>query len=51
MKLIPEINRLENSIKHLQRTQADLVEYLRDDPEGDEDGEIAKAKEENDEVM
>jgi hypothetical protein len=42
---------LENSILHLKRTQSELVSFLQEDPEADDDGEMAKAKEENDTVM
>lgn len=46
-----EITRLENSITHLLETQQELTTFLTEDPDGDEDGEITKAKDENDEVM
>lgn len=36
---------------HLRETQAELASFLKEDPEGDADGELAKAMEENDEVM
>ncbi|WVW85392.1 hypothetical protein I302_107430 [Kwoniella bestiolae CBS 10118] len=52
--LVNEIKRLENSIKHLQRTQSDLRSYL-DSEEGKEDedgdGEIEKAYRENEDTI
>ncbi|WWD02168.1 hypothetical protein V865_000206 [Kwoniella europaea PYCC6329] len=52
--LVNEIKRLENSIKHLQRTQSDLKSYL-DSEEGKEDedgdGEIGKAYKENEDTI
>jgi hypothetical protein len=38
-------------MKHLRETQAELASYLKEDPEGDADGELAKAMEENDQTM
>ncbi|KAK6910881.1 hypothetical protein I204_03085 [Kwoniella mangroviensis CBS 8886] len=47
--LVNEIKRLENSIKHLQRTQSDLRSYLEEDEDGD--GEIGKAYMENEDTI
>ncbi|KAI9637651.1 uncharacterized protein MKK02DRAFT_43577 [Dioszegia hungarica] len=49
--LVAEVGRLENSLTHLRETQAELASFLKEDPEGDADGELAKAMEENDEVI
>ncbi len=46
-----EITRLQNSIAHLQRTQSELLHYLRGDDGEDEDDELGKAVKENEEVM
>lgn len=50
-KFFTEVSRLENSLARLRETQLELSTHLKEDPEGDEDGELAKAMAENDETM
>ena len=46
-----EVSRLQNSLSHLRKTQEELIGFIRDNPDGDDDGELGKAVEENDQVM
>ena len=48
-EIMVEIERLENSLFHLDRTQAELKEHLTGSP--DEDREFLTVIKENDEVM
>ena len=43
--------RLRNSISHLQQTQTELRSFLEEDEDGDEDGEIGLAIDENEVTM
>jgi hypothetical protein len=45
------VARLRNSISHLQSTQSELRSFLEEDEDGDEDGEIGLAIDENEVTM
>ena len=45
------MSRLRNSITHLQATQSELRTFLEEDEDGDEDGEIGLAIDENEVTM
>ena len=45
------MSRLRNSIIHLQATQSELRTFLEEDEDGDEDGEIGLAIDENEVTM